>query len=438
MNRTIVISLLTLCMATGSASARRWTLDQCIDHAVTHNLTVQQRALDRVSAKNSVTESHDGFLPQVSASASQSWNFGRGLTADNTYANRNTSNFGWNVGLNLPLFQGLQNVRQVAYAKANLAAVMENYEAAKDDVTLRVIAQYLQVLYCDEIEAVARNQAETARSVLMRQQARLDEGKIPEADMLDAKSQLAQAELQVTTAQSDRILARLEMIQLLRLNDESPEEFTVEPVADDTDPQLKDPRSVFDRAMEFNHTVGAMRSRISVAGQAVKVAQSGWIPRLSFNAGLSSNYYTLSGAPSESFSSQMRHNFGKYLGFSLSVPIFDALSTRNSVRRARVQKSVAELDFESASDELYKTVNQAYYQAVGARERLRSATIATQATQSAMDAMLEKYTLGRATSTDYDTARSAYIRAESDRLQAKYELLLRARILYFYATAHNY
>ena len=428
-------SLIALCMTFG-ASARQWTLDQCISHAVTHNLTVRQRAMDRVSAENSVTEAKDGFLPQVSASASQSWNFGRGLTADNTYANRNTSNFGWNVGLNLPLFQGLQNVRQVAYAKANLASLIESYEAAKDDVTLRVIAQYLQVLYCGEIETVARNQAETARSVLMRQQARLEEGKIPEADMLDARSQLAQAEMQVTTAQSDLMLARLEMVQLLRL-DEAPEEFTVEPVAD-ADPQLQDPRSVFDRALEFNHGVGAMKSRVTVAGQAVKVAQSGWIPRLSFNAGLSSNYYTLSGAPTESFSSQMRHNFGKYLGFSLSVPIFDALSTRNNVRRARVQQTVAELELESASDDLCKTVNQAYYQAVGARERLHSATAAAEATRAAMDAMLEKYTLGRATSTDYDTARSAYIRAESDRLQAKYELQLRARILDFYASVHNY
>ncbi|MDE6316032.1 MAG: TolC family protein, partial [Muribaculaceae bacterium] len=143
-------------------------------------------------------------------------------------------------------------------------------------------------------------------------------------------------------------------------------------------------------------------------------------------------------APTEAFSSQMRHNFGKYLGFSLSVPIFDALSTRNNVRRARVQQTVAELELESASDELCKTVNQAYYQAVGARERLHSATAAAEATQAAMDAMLEKYTLGRATSTDYDTARSAYIRAESDRLQAKYELQLRARILDFYASVHNY
>ncbi len=430
MKRTATIVLAAASVMT--AGAREWTLDQCVDQAVTHNLTVEQRSLDLVNAKNSVTEAQDGYLPQLSGSASQSWNFGRGLTADNTYANRNTSSFGWNVGLSLPLFQGLRNVRQVKYAKANLTAVAESYEAAKDDVTLRVIAQYLQVLYCGEVVTVASSQTDMAREVLSRQQARLDEGKIPEADLLDARSQLAQAEMQLTSAQNDLTLAKLDMVQLLRI-DESPAEFSVAPLPDN-EPTLTDPQAVYDRALSVNHTVSTMRSRIDVAGHAVSVAKTGWIPKLNFNAGLSSNYYTMSGIPTEAFNKQMRHNFSQYLGLGLSVPIFDGFSTRNSVRRAKVQQTAAQLELESATDELYKAVNQAYYQAVGSRERLRSASAATDATRLAMEAMLEKYTIGRATATDYDTARTAYIKAESDRLQAKYELLLRARILTFYAT----
>lgn len=90
-------------------------------------------------------------MPTLQAGANQSFDFGRGLTSDNTYANRNTSSFGWNVNLSLPLFQGLQNVRRLAYSKANLRALVEQSEAAKDDVTLNVISQYLQVLYTSEL-----------------------------------------------------------------------------------------------------------------------------------------------------------------------------------------------------------------------------------------------------------------------------------------------
>lgn len=433
--KQMILLAAALSVAAG-ASAREWTLDECIERAVTHNITVQQRRLDQVNAENSVTEAKDGFLPTLSAGAAQSWNFGRGLTADNTYANRNTSSFGWQVGLNVPLFQGLQNVRQVAYAKANLASAMEGFEAAKDDVTLRVISQYLQVLYCGELVEVAKSQADMAYNLLGSQQARLEQGKIPEADMLDARSQLAQSEMQLTTAQNDLMLARLDLIQLLRL-EEAPADFTVVSLSGG-EPVIDDPQAVYDRALNFNHTVGSVRSQITSADRAVKVAQTGWIPRLSFNAGLSSNYYTLGGVHAEGFGAQMKHNFSQSVGFSLSVPIFDALSTRNSVRRARVQHTVAMLNYESATDELYKTVNQAYYQAVGARERLHSAEAASEATGAAMNAMLEKYTLGRATSTDYDSARTAWVKAEADRLQAKYELQLRARILAFYAERHDY
>ena len=44
----------------------------------------------------------------------------------------------------------------------HLAAVVEAHEATKDDVTLRVIAQYLQVLYCTEMVSVAQSQADLA------------------------------------------------------------------------------------------------------------------------------------------------------------------------------------------------------------------------------------------------------------------------------------
>lgn len=427
-NKTVFV--LAAIIISMSASAREWTLDECIDHALAHNITVQQRALDCANAKQAVIEAQDGYLPTLSAGASQSWNFGRGLTADNTYAHRNTSSFGWQVGLSLPLFQGLHNFRQVVYAKANLAAVLEGFEAAKDDVTLRVMSQYLQALYCSEMTGVAKNQVDMAYLLLGRQEARLSEGKIPEADLLDMQAQLAQAEMQFTTAQNDHMLARLDLIQLLRL-DESPIDFSVVSLSDN-EPVINDPQVVYDRAMTVNPYVGSARSRINAADRAIKVAQTGWIPRLSFNAGLGSNYYTMSGGYSDSFGSQMRHNFSQSVGFSLSVPIFDAFSTRNSVRRARVQHDVAMLDYESATDELYKTINQAYYQAVGAREKLHSAEAAAKASEAAMNAMLEKYSIGRASYTDYENACTAWIKAEADRIQAKYELQLRARILAFY------
>ncbi len=412
-----------------SAPAQQWSLDSCISYALTHNITVRQRALDYVSAGHDVTEAKDRFLPDVAATASQSFNFGRGLTSANTYANRNTSNFQWGVGLNLPLFQGLSAVRQVGYTKASLRAVLEDLEAAKDDVTLNVMAGYLQVLYCDEIHKVAVGQENLSLMELERRRALLDAGKIPEIDMLEAESQLAQDRLAVVTALNDRTMALVDLAQLLRLD--YVEGFDVEPLADEM-PILMSADEVYANATDHNHALAAGRQRIAAADKYVGVAEAGYIPRLSFNAGLGSSYYTVNGYDNLRFGRQMRDNFNTYLGFSLNIPIFDAFSTRNSVRKAKVRKLAAELNYESACDDLYKTIRKAAVEASNALKKHEAAEIAERATHEAMLAMREKYNLGRATPTEFETAKTNYMKAVSQRLQSKYEYLLRCRILAFY------
>lgn len=415
-----------------TASAREWSLQECIDYAIENNLTVKRQELGRRNAEQQVISAKDAVLPQVSGSASQSWNFGRGLTAANTYADRNTSQFGASLGLQLPLFNGLQTVRNVSYAKASLTAVVEELEAAKDDVVLRVMAQYLQVLYCSELEGVATSQAELTAEEMQRRQALLDAGKIPEADMLDAKSQAAEAKMQLVQARNDRMLALVDLAQLLRL--ESVDDFDISALDTDLLPEIRNPQSVYESALGINHTIRAGHLQVQAADRQISLAKTGWIPRLSFNAGLGSNYYRLSGVANESFGQQMKHNFSQYVGFSLSVPVFDAFSTRNQVRSAKLQRLNADLELETQKDNLFKAVQECYYQAVGAREKLTSAEESCTASAAALAAVQEKYSLGRATATDFDTAKNRFVQSMSERARARYELILRARILDFYAT----
>ncbi|MDE5881227.1 MAG: TolC family protein, partial [Muribaculaceae bacterium] len=107
-SKRIFFTLTAMSLFVMPAVAETWSLQQCVDYAITHNISIRQGEQRVKSGELAITEAKDGFLPQVDASASQSFNFGRGLTAENTYANRNTSSTSWNVGFNLPLFQGLK------------------------------------------------------------------------------------------------------------------------------------------------------------------------------------------------------------------------------------------------------------------------------------------------------------------------------------------
>lgn len=414
-----------------SGYADTWTLDRCIEYATQNNLTVKSREISRHSAELAITEAKDRFLPTLGAYGSQSWNIGRGLTAENTYANRNTSSFGWGASLSLPLFQGMARVRQLEYAKANLAAITEQCEAAKDDITINVITSYLQALYSREMVEVATRQVDLSAHELTRRQALLDAGKIPEADMLEAKSLLASDELSLTQAENDYVLSRIDLAQLLQLQVEA-EDFEIADLSEE-DSAIIPADIVYARALERNHTILAARKNIDTSERNIAVAKAGYLPTLSFNAGIGSSYYTVGGVKSEAFAQQMRHNFSTSFGLSLNVPIFDGFSTRNSIRRAKVARTEAMLQLDQAEQQLFRSIQQAYYQANGAESKLASSRIAEQASEAAFAAISEKYNLGRANATEYEQAKTKALRATADRIQAEYELLLRSRLLQFYA-----
>jgi len=431
--KALIMSIMAL-GAFALASAETWTLERCIDYATEHNITVKMRQAGQQQAALSVTEAKSGYLPRLSASAGQSWNIGRGLTAANTYADRNTSNFNWSASLSVPIFNGMQTTRRVQYAKANLAQVTEQYEAAKEDISINIITAYLQVLYSKEMLATARHQVDISTNELARQQALVDAGKIPEVDMLQARSQLANDELNLTQIVNDEILARVDLVQLLELDTEVAD-FDVAPISD-MELTVLSPDQAYERALQFNHSIRAARRGIDVSDRSISLAKSGYLPTLSFSGGLGSSYFKVSGMPNDNFSSQMKNNYSTYFGFSLNVPIFDAFSTRNNVRRAKAEKVNAELQLDQAEQQLFRSIQQAYYQATSAHKKLESCLVAEDAAVKAFDAMREKYNIGRATPTEYEQAKSKALTATANRISARYELTLRSRLLEYYTTEH--
>lgn len=430
MRRLLVSSIAISISISGFADV--WTLDSCINYAIEHNLTVKSRQLDTQSAELSVTEAKDAFLPQAQGNVNQSFSFGRGVTSENTYADRNTSQFGWNIGVSLPLFQGLSAKRRLEYSRANLKAIAEQCKVAKDNVELQVISQYLQVLYCGEMLDVAMEQERLSQVQLERCKILVEEGKRPELEQTQAEAQVAQNHLSVVTAQNDRTLALLELSQLLQLP--TMDGFDVAPLSENAS-IIPMANEVYNNALQNNSTIRAGRLAIESAGKNISLAKTGYIPRLSFNAGIGSSYYNLSGATNPPFHHQMRDNLSKTLGFTLSIPIFDAFSTRNSVRRARIQHTSAMLSLEDAKSNLYKAINQAYQQALASESKHEAAVIAEKSTKAAYDAMEIKYEYGRANSTELEQSRSEYIRARMQTVQAHYETILRQRILNFYNKA---
>lgn len=428
-NKLILAAALLAATAIGSA-ARTWTLDQCIDYAIENNINVKQQQLSAYQGQIDVTAAEDAFLPRLSGYASQSYNFGRGLTADNTYANRNTSSFSVGASMSLPLFQGLRAIRSLEYSRTALRGLLERVESAKDDVTLNVISQYLQVLYAREMVQVQMQNLAISQGELARRQALADAGKLAELDIYQARAQVTQDSLSLTNARGDCDIALLDMAQLLNLP--SAHGFDIAPLDQAEAMPLVSADDVYARALQNNHLIKSLLYDREAADRNLAVAQTGYIPTLSFSAGLGTNYYHTSGFSNGSFADQMKHNFAQNIGFSLSVPIFDAFSTRNSIRRAHAQQISTDLQLDQSRRQLLKAIEQAHTQAITSAKKYDAATVAADASNAAFEAMKVKYDNGRANATEYEKAKSDLINALAQQVQAKYENILRLRILNFY------
>lgn len=412
---------------------QKWDLKQCIEHAIANNLTIKLQEAQREQSKVELSTARNSFLPDLSGSASQSFNFGRSLQADNTYQSLNTQNTGLNLNTSIPLFSGLQKINNVALSKLNLKAAMEDLNKAKEDISIQVASAYLQVLFNEELVKVANEQLALSKEMLEQKTAFYKNGKASQAEWYEAKARVAQDELSAVQAENNLRLSLLDLSQLLELP--SPDDFAIVSPATDSIAGLKiqtSPAEVYAEAVLTKPSVKAAQYRLEGAEKSIRMAKGAYYPQLSFGAGISTNFYNVSGMENGNFGSQLRDNFSQYIGFSLSVPIFNRFETRNRVRSARIQQHTYYWQLEESKKTLYKEIQQAYYNAVNAETQYQSSLTADEAAQASFLLMKEKYTNGKANATEYNESRTAWMKAVSDRLQAKYDYLFRTKILDFY------
>ena len=172
--------------------------------------------------------------------------------------------------------------------------------------------------------------------------------------------------------------------------------------------------------------------RLDATEFTIKSAKGAFLPSISANGGLGTNYYTMSAAPSAAFMEQIKHNFSQYLGLSLNVPIFTGFQTRNQVRAAELSRTNQMLQLENTKKTLYKEIQQAYYNAVAASQKYTSSIQAQASAKESFELVMGKYENGKANITEFNEARDAFLRSESDLSRSRYEYLYSAKLLDFY------
>ena len=416
------------------AQPRQWTLRECCDYAVEHNISVKQQENQLLQRELQLETAKSQRLPDLNASAGQNFSFGRGLTAQNTYTNTNTSSTSLSLGTSVPLFTGFQIPNQIKLNKLNLDAATQNLEKAKNDIRMQVAQAYVQILYNMEIADVARRQIDIDSMQVVRLQAMVDNGKASGAQLSQQEATLAQSRLTATQADNNLQLAILSLTQLLELP--TPDGFSVvRPTIQNiqmTQNALMSPDAIYAEALTIKPEVQSAQLAVSAAERNVDIAKAGNYPTLSLSGGMGTNYYTTSGFKSDGLGKQLKNNFSQYIGLNLNVPIFNRYQTRNSIRSAQIDQQNQLLQLDNTKKTLYKEIQQVYYNAIAADAKCKSSEQASRSAHDAFTLMQAKYENGKANITEFNESKNNYLRAESDLVQARYEQLYQQALILFY------
>lgn len=425
-------------LAGGDALAQQsaWSLRQCCDYAIEHNISIKQqqnqcrqRELDLSTAKNS-------RLPDLNGSLSQNFSFGRGLTSQNTYTNTNTSSTSLQLGTSIPLFTGFEIPNQIKLNQLNLEAATADLEKAKNDIRMQVAQAYVQILYDMEMADVAHRQVAIDSAQVARLQAFVKNGKASGAELSQQKATMANSRLTATQADNNLKLSILSLSQLLELP--SPDGFSVvRPSLESVDnlmaqDHLTTPDQIYAEALGIKPEILSQQLKLKGTAHQIKIAQAGNYPTLSLSGGLGTNYYKTSGFKGDGFGKQLENNFSQYIGLSMSIPIFNRFQTRNRIRSARIDQANQQLQLDNTKKTLYKEIQQVYYNAQNAQSKTQSSAEAVQSSKDAFQLTQAKYENGKSTITEFNEAKNNYLKSESDLVQARYENLYQHALLEFY------
>ncbi|MEG1934413.1 MAG: TolC family protein [Rikenellaceae bacterium] len=420
-----------------STSQTLWSLTDCIEYAQKNNISVQQRALNVEDEQVQLSTARYNRLPDLNASLSANASFGRGLSRNNTYVDANQVSGSLGVSASMPIFHGMRINEQIKSSKLNLAAAVQDLERVREDLSINVMTLYLQVLFNKELVGVAQKQLSLSSLQTERSRQLVATGKSPESAIYESVALQAKDELNLTQSRNELMLSLLNLRQAL--NREDTIDFDVQvPILDSLTIAsmigLSSPNAVYDYAVENRPHVKAEQLRLQSSETSVRIAKANLYPSISLSGGYGTNLYKsyITGALTNDFWFQFANNGNEYVGLSVSIPIFNRLSTRNNIRSAKISMHNRSLALVDAKQALRKEIEQAYYNANAAYDKYQFAGKALVSARVAFTYEQNRAEAGRSTIFDYNDAKTRMERAESELIQAKYDFIFRSKILDYY------
>jgi outer membrane protein len=204
-----------------------WTLEESIQYALDHNISVQKQGLNIAFEEATLQQSKLGLLPSFNGYASHGYNWGQRVDPfTNEFATERVRSNNLFLQGDLNLFSGLQQLNQIKRNKINLQRAQLDTDYFKDEISITIATEYLQALYYLEFVEIVKNQLDITNQQVARTRKLVDAGTLAKGDLLIIEAQQASEELSLVQAENNLQLSYLNLSQLLEL--QTPQGFSIE------------------------------------------------------------------------------------------------------------------------------------------------------------------------------------------------------------------
>lgn len=433
----VIAQSFLMAVAAEAQTEKIWTLDECIHYAEEHNLDVRKQSLSSEKSRLALQEGKWAFAPRLSASSSYTMSTGRVLdpTTYEFVKTNYTGNASTSVSGEMSIFEGGRKIHALSRAKLAKDATLLDDESLRYNLRIQVITLYMDVLCAREQQRIAENTRSLVEHQLEKTKALYDAGSVIETDVLQLQAQLSAAQKDLVSAVHAHEMSKLSLCEVLEWDN-----YLSLEVADPDEADLAQVQADFHAMLDGHPDVRSSVLRKDLAATDYKIALSSMSPKLSLSAGYGTSY---SDARKKAiinedgtlkyeaypFLQQYIDNGSAFISLSLSIPILNGMNTRNSIRRARIAKTEAELDAVATRKKVLKQILKARMDYLSAHEQYLHAQENLRYAEEVFSQVERKYNLGATDYLTWNTAAVELAKARYVHAEAKYMYFLQAEVI---------
>jgi outer membrane protein len=449
-----------------SSQSSALTLKECIETAIANNLSVKRSEYAMDNSKVDLQLAKGQLLPNLNAAIVHGNNQGRNINPyTNTYTNQSVNFANYGLDGSATLFNGLSIQNSIKQYALSFEAGKMDVQQQRDNVTISVILAYLLVLSNQDQLTLANQQAEVTRKQVERLQILNKEGAIAPATLYDMKGQLGTDELNVVSTKNALETAKLTLAQLMNIP--YSEDIILARIYDDSTPVLYEGEvnDIYTQAANNLAVVKASEFRHSSAISGIKAAKGQLYPRIYLNGGIGTNYSSTGTiqnlvsstdqptdsyvfvenkkvpvyAPNPTFAeskidygNQWKNNFNSYVNVTLSIPLLNGLQMKSRVKQAVITEKQTSFEEQTTKLQLRQAIEQAYVNMKAAFQTYTTVNQQVKDFEESFRAAEIKFNEGVFTSVEYLVVKTNVDRARTNLISARYDYILRSKILDYY------